>query len=34
MNHQINIGFETAVEDEAEVAALIRTCALLSLIHI
>ena len=28
MNHQINIGFETAVEDEAEVAALIRTCAL------
>ena len=28
MNHQINIGFETAVEDEAAVAALIRTCAL------
>ena len=25
---RLNIGFETAVEDEAEVAALIRTCAL------
>ena len=28
MNHQINIGFDTAVEDEQAVAGLIRTCAL------
>ena len=28
MNHQINIGFETAVEDEQVVAELVRTCAL------
>ena len=28
MNHQINIGFDTAVEDEQAVAELIRTCAL------
>ena len=28
MNHQINIGFDTAVEDEQTVAGLIRTCAL------
>ena len=28
MNHQINIGFETAVEDEQAVAELVRTCAL------
>ena len=28
MNHQINIGFDTAVEDEQAVAVLIRTCAL------
>ena len=28
MNHQINIGFDTAVEDEQAVAWLIRTCAL------
>ena len=27
MNHQINIGFDTAVEDEQAVAELIRTCA-------
>ena len=28
MNHQINIGFDTAVEDEQAVAELVRTCAL------
>ena len=28
MNHQINIGFDTAVEDEQGVSELIRTCAL------
>ena len=28
MNHQINIGFDTGVEDEQSVAELIRTCAL------
>ena len=28
MNHQINIGFDTAVEDGQAVAGLIRTCAL------
>ena len=28
MNHQINIGFETGVEDEQSVRELIRTCAL------
>lgn len=28
MNHQINIGFDTEVEDEQAVAGLIRTCAL------
>ena len=28
MNHQINIGFDTAVEDEQAVAGLVRTCAL------
>ena len=28
MNHQINIGFDTAVEDEQTVAELIRICAL------
>ena len=27
MNHQINIGFDTAVEDEQGVSELIRTCA-------
>ena len=27
MNHQINIGFDTAVEDEQGVSGLIRTCA-------
>ena len=28
MSHQINIGFETRVEDEQAVSELIRTCAL------
>ena len=28
MNHQINIGFDTGVEDEQAVSELIRTCAL------
>ena len=28
MNHQINIGFDTGVEDEQSVSELIRTCAL------
>ena len=28
MSHQINIGFETQVEDEQAIGELIRTCAL------